>query len=147
MDPLFFYFLGRSYENRLIHSIWCPVGFPGSFSHCSSTWHDVVYSAFHCSSSAVVCFWKDGLWRDGLRPLSVFPLLPQGFHICSPVCSGKRQRKVLSWAKGALTPEVPRKPKNTCEVTASFFGPGFEIHLLFSEQQVISTYFTRWPTL
>lgn len=50
------------YENQLMCPIWFnPVGFPGSFTHCSTTLHDMVYSAFHCSSSAVGCFWKDGL--------------------------------------------------------------------------------------
>jgi len=46
----------------LMHPIWC-VGFPGSFSHCSTTLHEMVYSGFHCSSSAVGCFWKDGLLK------------------------------------------------------------------------------------
>lgn len=107
-----------------MHPIWFSlVGFPGSFTHCSTTLHDMVYSAFHCSSSAVGCFWKDGLW-GGLRSLSpifLSPTPPPGFHICSPICAWKRQREVLFWAKGPLTAEVSRKPKNTCEVTACCF--------------------------
>lgn len=67
----------RSYENRLMHPIWfSPVGFPGSFTHYSTTLHDSVYSAFHCSSSAVGCFWKDCLWRGGLKTLFCFCVCP-----------------------------------------------------------------------
>lgn len=49
------------------------------------------------------------------------PAPPPGFHICSPICAWKRQRKVLLRAKGPLSAEVPRKPENTCEVSASCF--------------------------
>lgn len=106
-----------------MRSIWFgPVGFPGSFTHCSTTLHDTVYSVFHCSSSAVGCFWKDGVWRGGLRSLSYcFRPSPPGFYICSPICARKCQREVLFRAQGPLAAQVPRKPKNTCEVTASCF--------------------------
>lgn len=74
-----------SYENQLMRPIWFnPVGFPGSFTHFSTALHDMVYSAFHCSSSAVGCFWKDGLW-SGLRSFCFCPPpLPQGFTYVAP---------------------------------------------------------------
>lgn len=63
------------------------------------------------------------------------PFLPcSGFHICGPICAGKRQREVLIRAKGPLTTEVPRKPKNTCEVTAKSFSGAIEFHWSFTQQ-------------
>lgn len=96
----------RSYENRLIHPIWfSPVGFPGSFTHCSTTLHDSAYSAFHCSPSAVGCFWKDGVGRGGLRSLFVFvphPLpLPRVSHMWPHLCWKTSKRSSLARQRSA----------------------------------------------
>lgn len=62
-----FYFLFNQQVLResvnVSHLVWSCCFYWKLHSLCTAS-HDRVYSAFHCSSSAVACFWKDGSFEE-----------------------------------------------------------------------------------